>query len=734
MLTTTNYQLVKQELTDRADITQISSNWDKIDTQLKKLSDEKFDKTGGTITGGTTISKGGLSVTGGTTTDALTANGKVTAKGGAEITGTLTASGKITGNGGLAITGATSLASLTTTGATIVPTPSANNHAATKKYVDDAITGKVEFNNFRLRSTVISRGTAPSTAQSLSIDFYDKDGLTNATDRLARIGYTLGTDNAGALTMGVNNPKNGTAEDLAGIIAQWLADGTARISVTHHPVTGSNDKSIATTYWVRSLTATTSEFGLVKLADETALLSEADDATLTVDASYELNDFRRMNTAYSLGDKVNCAFNFGVFLECTQAGTTSAETLDTRSVTHGQVISDGTVQWTVRTHVKSINGNVPDADGNVTIDTVPPIATTEEAKAGTDDTKMMTPLKTKQVIDEFAPVKTVNGEEPDESGNIEVPMGLPLGHLFAWPFQTPPDGAIQCNGATYNRTLYADFYAYANSKGWVKTESEWQSIASANGGYCPWYSDGDGSTTFRTPKFAPFIQVAIASGSVGTYHQAGLPNITSKNTTATQIGGWSQTNGNISNGALSTTRLKNWGPRSQSSYRDGYHHMISLDASNCSSVYGSSDTVQPESHEWMICVVVMGQATNIRSADVSAVMGAVAQVQSDVSTKLDSSTVHVVDFWKSGKNWYRKWSDGFIEQGGFESKSGGGEVTVNFKHPFSSTECVTVTLGTKSVTFNTATINCVKTLSTSSMVISNGSYVDAGFYWRACGY
>ena len=365
MQSTTNYQLVKQELTDRADITQISGNWDKIDTQLKKLSDEKFDKAGGTIKGKTTVSAGGLSVTGGTTIDTLTANGKVTAKGGANVTGTLTASGKITGNGGLAITGATSLASLTTTGATIVPTPSANNHAATKKYVDDAITRKVEFNNFRLRSTVISRGTAPSTAKSLSIDFYDKDGLTNATDRLARIGYTLGTDNAGALTMGANNPKNRTAEDLAGIIAQWLADGTARISVTHHPATGSNDKSIATTYWVRSLTATTSEFGLVKLADETALLSEADDATLTVDASYELNDFRRMSTAYSLGDKVNCAFNFGVFLECTRAGTTSAKTLDTRNVTHGQVIRDGTVRWTVRTHMRSVNGVVPDATGAI---------------------------------------------------------------------------------------------------------------------------------------------------------------------------------------------------------------------------------------------------------------------------------------------------------------------------------------------------------------------------------
>lgn len=78
--------------------------------------------------------------------------------------------------------------------------------------------------------------------------------------------------------------------------------------------------------------------------------------------------FRRMNTAYNVGDKVNCAFKFELFLECTQAGTTSEETLDTRNATHGQVITDGTVQWTVRTHIKSVNGVVAGANGDVEID------------------------------------------------------------------------------------------------------------------------------------------------------------------------------------------------------------------------------------------------------------------------------------------------------------------------------------------------------------------------------
>ena len=429
MQSTTNYQLVKQELTDRADITQISGNWDKIDTQLKKLSDEKFDKTGGTITGKTTISKDGLSVTGGTTTDTLTANGKVTAKGGVDVTGTLTASGKITGSGGLAVTGGTSTDTLTTSGAATVA-----GKLTAKNGLD--VTGAVTLQNvtastltantfqaldqnaFRSRANV-KRGTNPSAIVYSHWSIFDNAGWGIDANRLGRVQYSVNTDGTATIGMYVNKFSTVGSEEVNGIAIQWLADGTARVSLTHHPQAGSNDKQIATTNWVRSLTATTSEYGLVKLADETALLSEADDATLTVDASYELNDFRRMSTAYTLGDKVNCAFNFGVFLECTQAGTTSAETLDTRSVTHGQVISDGTVQWTVRTHVKSINGNVPDASGNVSIDTAPPIATTEEAKAGTDDTKMMTPLKTRQAIDKFA-IKSVNEEEPDENGNVNV--------------------------------------------------------------------------------------------------------------------------------------------------------------------------------------------------------------------------------------------------------------------------------------------------------------------------
>lgn len=112
--------------------------------------------------------------------------------------------------------------------------------------------------------------------------------------------------------------------------------------------------------------ATTSKAGLVRLAAEEDVLNEAPQTAVCTQLIYEINEFRRKSTAYQVGDKVDCAFQYERFLECTKAGTTSGEFLDTRNVTHGQVITDGTAEWTVRTHIRSINNAVADASGNIT--------------------------------------------------------------------------------------------------------------------------------------------------------------------------------------------------------------------------------------------------------------------------------------------------------------------------------------------------------------------------------
>ena len=282
-----------------------------------------------------------------------------------------------------------------------------------------------------------------------------------------------------------------------------------------------------------------------------------------------------------------------------------------------------------------------------------------------------------QITDMPKVVLSVNDITPDDSGNVKV-GALPLGHLFAWPFQTPPDGAIQCNGATYNRALYKDFFAYATSKGWVKTEAEWQEIAERDNGFCPFYSEGDGSTTFRTPKFAPYQQIAIASGNVGKYHDPGLPNIKGS---LNPIG--QEEKGALPTGAFSKASGK---CMTGSSYFDG-KGVYEFNASRYNSIFGNSNSVQPESHEWMVCVVVAGQATNLGSVDVSNVMSAVAQVQADVESIQANmpprSSVYVKEVWKSGTEWCRIFSDGWIEQGGILKGNSG---TVSFHKGFSNTD------------------------------------------------
>lgn len=202
----------------------------------------------------------------------------------------------------------------------------------------------------------------------------------------------------------------------------------------------------------------------------------------------------------------------------------------------------------------------------------------------------------------------------------------PLGFHYLHPYGTVPADSIICNGATYSRALYKDFFDYITTQGWVKTEAEWQEIATRDNGFCPFYSSGDGSTNFRVPRFAPYQQIAIASGNAGTYHQAGIPNITGRS----DLGGIYSS---ISfSGAIAT--VYNEGNATGATHVNaGGNQKVKLtfNASNSNSIYGRSDTVQPESHEWVMCVVAYGVATNVGAVDIQNVMSAVNAVQASIT-------------------------------------------------------------------------------------------------------
>lgn len=101
----------------------------------------------------------------------------------------------------------------------------------------------------------------------------------------------------------------------------------------------------------------------------------------------------------------------------------------------------------------------------------------------------------------------------------------PLGFHYLHPYRTVPADSIICNGATYSRALYKDFFDYITTQGWVKTEAEWQEFATRYNGFCPFYSDGDGSTNFRTPKFASYQQFAMGVVAYGVATNVGSVDI-----------------------------------------------------------------------------------------------------------------------------------------------------------------------------------------------------------------
>lgn len=91
--------------------------------------------------------------------------------------------------------------------------------------------------------------------------------------------------------------------------------------------------------------------------------------------------------------------------------------------------------------------------------------------------------------------------------------------------------------------------------------------------------------------------------------------------------------------------------------------------------------------------------------------------------------VVVVTSWQSGVNWYRKYSDGWIEQGGKASMPST-EYTVTFHTAFTNTNYTI--LGSSAGNTNVLNVE-FKNKSTSSVVLDYSGTNTGNFYWYACG-
>lgn len=145
---------------------------------------------------------------------------------------------------------------------------------------------------------------------------------------------------------------------------------------------------------------------------------------------------------------------------------------------------------------------------------------------------------------------------------VSASTGVPAGAIMFFGVKSIPDGWLICNGANVSRTDYAALFAAIGTI----------------------YGTGDGSTTFGLPNMSGrFLEGTADTGYVGTYHSAGLPNVTGSFTSHGNTGSM-QTTGAFTNGESGVH--SNSGGAS-----DGRH--VYMDANRCSSLYGASGVVQP---------------------------------------------------------------------------------------------------------------------------------------------
>lgn len=142
---------------------------------------------------------------------------------------------------------------------------------------------------------------------------------------------------------------------------------------------------------------------------------------------------------------------------------------------------------------------------------------------------------------------------------------VPVGTVQMFAGNTIPAGWLLCDGSAVSRTDYAKLFSAIGTT----------------------WGAGDGSTTFNLPNsIGRFAEGAATSGS---YKSAGLPNITG------DMGNMLGIEANNSNDALFITSANSaWFVESKTNGGTA-QYAFSFNAHQSSSIYGSSNTVQPNS-------------------------------------------------------------------------------------------------------------------------------------------
>lgn len=277
-------------------------------------------------------------------------------------------------------------------------------------------------------------------------------------------------------------------------------------------------------------------------------------------------------------------------------------------------------------------------------------------------------------------------------------------------------GAVECNGGTYSTADYTGAGSIgelleAGKLPYVSL-AEYATLLSTNGvvGVFGW--DGTGTTSFRVPTLQDVFIECGQAAQLGNYMPAGLPNITGVVTGISDVA--------VSGAFARGYRVAGNGGGSGQILADTF------DASRSSSIYGNSDTVQPKAIKYRAMVQLFNSTTDEAVATVGTVVAQVGELNSHRVVDFQIPTVD------NGYTWYRKYADGWVEQGGRTMTS---SQTITFPIPFTDVPNMTWGLCTQRTLASYDGEICFGNI-TATNFISGFRITDAispGFMWRAEG-
>lgn len=220
-------------------------------------------------------------------------------------------------------------------------------------------------------------------------------------------------------------------------------------------------------------------------------------------------------------------------------------------------------------------------------------------------------------------------------------------------------GAVECNGNTYNTTDFsgADAIGAKLEAGKVPYVSlaQYATLLAVNGSVGVFGWDGAGTTPFRVPSLNDVFIETGTTAELGDYEAPSLPNpnIGTTITVRTNTDGISHNYGNAGNqivtGAAAGTFVQ----------------MSGLTTSSVGNAIYTGATVQPSAIRMRFMVQLAIAATDEALETCTSVLADVAGLKSHEVIEFQAPTAD------NNYTWYRKYADGWVEQGGITTTTTG---------------------------------------------------------------